>query len=90
MTCFQNPLCQLTRLSSLNLAGTQTACAYMHSLSAAVDLALYTLYIRVPNCVASSMRMAYIVTKMNAFSTNITLSHIDTSSTLSKFTTLIS
>lgn len=35
------------------------------------------------------MRMAYIVTEMNALSTNITLSHIDTSSPFSKLITLI-
>lgn len=35
------------------------------------------------------MRMAYIVTEMNAFSTNITLSHIDTSSPFSKLITVI-
>jgi hypothetical protein len=34
-----------------------------------------------PNCIASSMRMAYVITEMNALATNITLSHLDTSST---------
>ena len=38
----------------------------MHSSSSAVNLALNALNIRVPNCVASSMRMAYVVTEMNA------------------------
>jgi hypothetical protein len=61
----------------------------MHSLSAAVYLAFYSFDIRVPDCIASSMRMAYIVTEMNALSTNITLSHIDTSSPFSKLITLI-
>lgn len=51
----------------------------MHSLCAAVNLALNALYVRVPNSVASSMRMAYIVTKMNTLTANITLSHLDTS-----------
>jgi hypothetical protein len=62
----------------------------MHSLSTTVNLAFYTLDIRVPNCVASSMRMAYVITKMNALTTNITLSHFYTSSTYNWFTTLIS
>ena len=52
----------------------------MHSSSSAVNLALNALNIRVPNCVASSMRMAYVVTKMNALTANITFSHLDTSS----------
>ena len=53
----------------------------MHSLGTAVHLALYVLNVRVPDRIASSMRMAYIVTKMNALAANITLSHLDTSST---------
>ena len=69
------------QLSTLNLTRLQTSGADMHSLRAAVNLALYALYIRIPNCIAASMRMAYVVTKMNALATNITLSHIDTSST---------
>lgn len=75
--------------SSLYTAGFQAACADMHSLGTAVDLALYALDIRLPNCIGSSMRMAHIITELNALSANITLSHFDTSSTLSKFTTLI-
>ncbi len=51
-----------------------------HSSSSAVNLALNALNIRVPNCVASSMRMAYVVTEMNALTANITFSHLDTSS----------
>jgi len=51
----------------------------MHSLCSAVYHAFYTLNIGIPHCVASSMRMAYIITEMNALATNITLSHFDTS-----------
>ena len=51
----------------------------MHSSSSAVNLALNALNIRVPNCVASSMRMAYVVTEMNALTANITFSHLDLS-----------
>ena len=51
----------------------------MHSLGTAVYLTFYGLYVRVPNRIASSMRMAHIVTEMYALAANITLSHLDTS-----------
>ena len=53
----------------------------MHSLCSTVHLTFNALNIRVPDRVASSMRMAYVVAEMNAFTTNITFSHFDTSST---------
>lgn len=53
----------------------------MHSLSRAVNLTLYSLDIRFPHCVGLSIRMADIMTEKNAFATNITLSHFDTSLT---------
>ena len=52
----------------------------MHSLRTAVDLAFYASDIGIPDSVGSSMRMAYVVTEMNALTTNITFSHLDTSS----------
>ncbi len=51
----------------------------MHSLGTAVHLALYATDVGIPDSVASSMRMADIVTKMYAFAANITLSHTNTS-----------
>ncbi len=69
-------------LSSFDFAGSQATGTNMQPLCSAVYLALNALYIGVPDCVASSMRMAYIITEMNALATNITLSHFDTSSTL--------
>ncbi len=68
-------------LSSLYSAGSQTPGTDMHSLRAAAYFAPYSFDIRAPDCIASSMRMAYIITEMNALATNITLSHFDTSST---------
>ncbi len=53
----------------------------MHTLGTAIHLALYTLNIGVPDCIASSMRMADIITEMYALAANITLSHLNTSLT---------
>ena len=47
----------------------------MHSLSNSVDLAHNASYVRVPDSVGSSMRMAYSVSKMNAFAADITFCH---------------
>ena len=66
-------------LCALNLAGSQAAGAYMHSLCSAVYFAFHAVYVRVPDRIAPSMRMAYIIAEMNAFTTNITLSHFYTS-----------
>ena len=52
----------------------------MQSLGSAVHFALYPLDIRFPHCIGLSIRMAYIMTELNALPTNITLSHFDTSS----------
>ena len=67
-------------LSSFDSSGLQAACADMHPLGTAVDFALYPFDIRFPYCIGLSIRMAYIMTELNAFPTNITLSHLDTSS----------
>ena len=51
----------------------------MELLCATVNLTLNALYVRIPNRVASSMRVAHVITKMYSLATNITLSHPDTS-----------
>ena len=71
----------LKNLRSLDSAGLQAIGADMHSLGAAIHFALYVLDIRFPHCIGSSMRMADIITEKYALTTNITLSHFDTSST---------
>lgn len=54
----------------------------MYSLGTTVYLAFHFFYVGVPGRIAFSIRMAYIVTKMNTLAANITLSHFATSSTL--------
>ena len=71
----------INSLCSFNPAGFQTIGTDVHSLSAAVNFALNSLDIGFPHCVGLSMRMAYVITKKNALTTNITFSHFDTSST---------
>lgn len=68
-------------LSSLYSAGADASGADMELFVAAIHFALYSLYISFPDCFRLSIRMAYIITKLNAFSTNITFSHFDTSLT---------
>lgn len=51
----------------------------MKSLGSAIYCALYASDIGIPDMIGSSMRMADIISKMNAFSANITLSHLYTS-----------
>lgn len=68
-------------LGSFNQPGPQAACTNMQPLVTAIHFTFYFLDIGLPNRVGSSMRMAYIVTKMNSLATNITFSHLDTSST---------
>lgn len=60
----------------------------MHPLRSTVHLAPNPLDIRFPHCIGLSIRMAYIMTELNALPTNITLSHFDTSSTLAYYTLL--
>ena len=47
----------------------------MQSSGNTIHFAFYTLHIGVEHPVRSSMRMAHIVSEMNAFSANITFSH---------------
>ena len=70
----------LIQLSSFNPAGLQAACANVHSPCTTVDFTFNASDVGIPDTVGSSMGMAYVVTEMNAFSTNITFSHLDTSS----------
>ena len=74
-----HPTFFVIELCSFYGTGTQTSCADMHSFSSSVYFAFYILDIRTPNFIGSSMGMAYVVTKMNAFATNITFSHLRTS-----------
>lgn len=53
----------------------------MHSLGSAIYLAPYSLDVRFPHRIGFFIGMAYIVTKEDALTTNITLSHLATSST---------
>ncbi len=68
-------------LCTLYSAASEASGANMHSLGSAIHLALYALNIGVPDCIASSMRMADIITEMYALAANITLSHLNTSLT---------
>ena len=63
---------RLCVLSPFNQPGLKAACADMQPFITAIHLALYPLDIGFPNCVGSSIRMAYIVTEMNALATNFT------------------
>jgi hypothetical protein len=56
-------------------AASQAASANVHLLVSTVDLNGYSLNIRIPDCVGSSMRMADVVAKMSALATDITLCH---------------
>lgn len=69
----------------------------MHSLRSTVYFAFHSFDIGFPHRIGFSIGMAYIVTKEDALTTNITLSHFATSSTpacpyaciLLSYTTLI-
>ena len=61
----------------------------MHSFRTTVNFAFYTSDIGIPDSVGSSMRMAYVITEMNALTTNITLCHDDTSLSLCIFATFL-
>ncbi len=52
----------------------------MHSPRTTVDLTFNASDVGIPDTVGSSMGMAYVVTKMSAFATNITFCHDCTSS----------
>lgn len=67
------------KLSSFYFAGTQATGTNVNSLCCAVNFALNFLDVGIPNMIGSSMRMAYVVTKMNALATYCTFSHLCTS-----------
>ena len=75
-----NPLnTNLVQLSTLNLFRSETACANVHSLCSAVYFNSNLMYVSIPDSIALSMGMAYVVTEMNALAAYFTLSHFDTS-----------
>ena len=75
-----NPLnTNLDQLSTLNLFGSETARVNVHSLCTAVRLNSNLMYVSIPDSIALSMGMAYVVTEMNALAAYFTLSHFDTS-----------
>lgn len=75
----QNP--PQDRSGSLHFAGSQATGANVKPFGAAIHFAFNAFYVGFPHCICPSMRMAYIVTKLNALTANITFSHLDTSST---------
>ena len=70
----------LIQLSSFNPAGLQAACANEHSPCTTVDFTFNASDVGIPDTVGSSMGMAYVVTEMSAFATNIAFCHDCTSS----------
>ena len=70
----------LIQLSSFNPAGLQAACANVHSPCTTVDFTFNASDVGIPDTVGSSMGMAYVVTEMSAFATNIAFCHDCTSS----------
>ena len=77
--CLSYALTGESELSTLNFIGFQTSSTNMHSLSGTVYITFYFFNVGIPNTVGSSMRMAYVVTEMNALATNFTFSHFYTS-----------
>lgn len=67
-------------LSSFNPAGFQAVCANVHSPCTTVHFAFNASDVGIPDTVGSSMGMAYVVTEMSAFATNIAFCHDCTSS----------
>ena len=70
----------LIQLSSFNPAGLQAACANVHAPCTTVDFTFNASDVGIPDTVGSSMGMAYVVTEMSAFATNIAFCHDCTSS----------
>ena len=67
------------KLCSFYFAGLQARCTNMKSFRRTVNTTFHILYVGIPNSIRSSMRMAYVVSEMSAFTTNITFSHLCTS-----------
>ena len=76
----------ITEFPTTDEALTPGLAMYMKNVFAKnqVDVAVLGCYLNLANPnqgqLASSMRMAYVVTEMNALTANITFSHLDTSS----------
>ena len=66
------------RLSSFNFARLKASGANMKSLGSTVHFAFNRSDIGIPNMIGTSVRVAYVITEMNAFITNITLCHLST------------
>lgn len=66
-------------LCSFNFAAPQTRSTHVQSFGSSVYLAFHTFYVGFPDSVCLSMRMAHIMSKKNAFSTNCTFCHDRTS-----------
>ena len=67
---------KFTRLSSLHFTGSEAGSTNVHLMSSSVDFYGYMLDVGLPHSVASSMRMAHIVSEMSSFITNSTSSHV--------------
>ena len=62
-------------LPALYLTGAKAACANIHLFLSTAYQHGYTLNIRVPDLVGSSVRMADVVTEMNALAADFTFRH---------------
>lgn len=62
--------------STCYLTGTEASCAHMNVLGSTVNDSFYTLYIRLPGSVRTTMRVGNLNTESNALSANITLCHL--------------
>ena len=60
---------------SFNSAGTQAGSANIHLMNAVPGLNANRLDVRLPHVIASSMRMAHIVSEVSCLFTNCTLCH---------------
>ena len=63
----------------LYFTGAKALCADIHLLDSAGNLDRYSLNIGVPDTIGSSMRMADVISEMNAFSTDFAFCHVNTS-----------
>ena len=61
--------------STCYLTGAKASCAHVNVLGCAVNDSFYTLYIRLPSSVGTTVRVGNPDTESNALSANITLCH---------------
>lgn len=62
--------------STCYLTGTEASCAHVDVLRSTVNDSFYTLYIRLPGSVGTTMRVGNLNTESNALSANIALCHL--------------